>query len=304
MNSLQNQFSEAWDQMYDKLDSWIESLVTNLPNIIIAVVVFLIALILARYTNKLLLRALEKTTLQQSMRRVIARISAIVVVIPALFLILGILNLSKALNTVLAGAGVMGLAVGLALQSALANTYSGIVLSYIKKIKIGDWVKTNDYEGEVVDIDLRALTIKQKDNNLVFIPNKQVIENPFKNYSSTPQSRVILECGVGYGSDLEEVQELTVNTIIDNFEVPETPEDVLFLYREFGGSSINFEIRFWINSSSGLEVAKAKSKAIILIKKAYKKADINIPFPMRTLDFGNQLDRFFESNEKETTNEK
>ncbi|MBE14928.1 MAG: mechanosensitive ion channel domain-containing protein [Dokdonia sp.] len=304
MNSLQNQFSEAWDQMYDKLDSWIESLVTNLPNIIIAVVVFLIALILARYTNKLLLRALEKTTLQQSMRRVIARISAIVVVILALFLILGILNLSKALNTVLAGAGVMGLAVGLALQSALANTYSGIVLSYIKKIKIGDWVKTNDYEGEVVDIDLRALTIKQKDNNLVFIPNKQVIENPFKNYSSTPQSRVILECGVGYGSDLEEVQELTVNTIIDNFEVPETPEDVLFLYREFGGSSINFEIRFWINSSSGLEVAKAKSKAIILIKKAYKKADINIPFPMRTLDFGNQLDRFFESNEKETTNEK
>lgn len=290
--------------MYDKLDSWIESLVTNLPNIIIAVVVFLIALILARYTNKLLLRALEKTTLQQSMRRVIARISAIVVVILALFLILGILNLSKALNTVLAGAGVMGLAVGLALQSALANTYSGIVLSYIKKIKIGDWVKTNDYEGEVVDIDLRALTIKQKDNNLVFIPNKQVIENPFKNYSSTPQSRVILECGVGYGSDLEEVQELTVNTIIDNFEVPETPEDVLFLYREFGGSSINFEIRFWINSSSGLEVAKAKSKAIILIKKAYKKADINIPFPMRTLDFGNQLDRFFESNEKETTNEK
>ena len=304
MNSLQNQFSEAWDQMYDKLDSWIASLVTNLPNIIIAVVVFLIALILARYTNKLLLRALEKTTLQQSMRRVIARISAIVVVILALFLILGILNLSKALNTVLAGAGVMGLAVGLALQSALANTYSGIVLSYIKKIKIGDWVKTNDYEGEVVDIDLRALTIKQKDNNLVFIPNKQVIENPFKNYSSTPQSRVILECGVGYGSDLEEVQELTVNTIIDNFEVPETPEDVLFLYREFGGSSINFEIRFWINSSSGLEVAKAKSKAIILIKKAYKKADINIPFPMRTLDFGNQLDRFFESNEKETTNEK
>lgn len=303
MNSFQNQFSDAWEQMYDKLDSWIEALVLNLPNIIIAVVVFLIALLLARFTNKLLLRALKKTSLQQSMRRVIAKISAVVVVVLALFLILGILNLSKTLNTVLAGAGVMGLAVGLALQGALANTYSGIVLSYIKNIKIGDWVKTNDYEGEVVDIDLRALTLKQKDNNLVYIPNKQVIENPIKNFSSTPQSRVILECGVGYGSDLDQVQELTIQTIIDNFEVPETAEDVLFLYREFGGSSINYEIRFWINSSSGLEVAKAKSKAIMLIKKAYNDAGINIPFPMRTLDFGNQLDRFFETDQQQTTNQ-
>jgi len=208
----------------------------------------------------------------------------------AIFLILGILDLDKTLNTILAGAGVMGLAVGLALQSALANTYSGIVLSYIKNVKNGDWIQSNGYEGEIIDVDFRAVTLKQKDNNLVYIPNKLVVENPVKNFSSTSRSRVILENGVAYNSNLELVKSLTTETIISNFDLPETAEDVLFLYRSFGDSAITYEIRFWINSYSALEVAKAKSKAMMLIKSAYDKEGIQIPFPMRTIDFGNQLD--------------
>jgi small conductance mechanosensitive channel len=211
------------------------------------------------------------------------------VVLLGLFLILGILNLDKTLNTVLAGAGVAGLAVGLALQGALANTYSGIVLSYVKYIKFGDWIETNDYEGEVVDIDLRAVTIKQVDNNLVYIPNKMVVENPIKNYSTTAQSRVILECGVAYDSDLNTVRDLVKKTIADNFDVVENKEDVLFLYREFGDSSINFETRFWIDSTSALEVAKAKTEAMILIKAAFDENGIEIPFPIRTLDMPEKL---------------
>ena len=202
-----------------------------------------------------------------------------------LFLILGILDLSKTLNTILTGAGVAGLAVGLALQGALANTYSGIVLSYIKHLKFGDWIQTNNYSGEIVDIDLRSVTIKEIDNNLVYIPNKLVLENPIKNFSSTAQSRVILECGVGYSSDLEFVRELVIKTIVENFEAVETTKEVIFLYTGFGDSSINFQTRFWINSTSGLEVLKAKTNAIIAIKKAFDANDINIPFPIRTLDF-------------------
>jgi len=283
-------FNKAWDEMYDKIASWADAFVINLPNIIIAVFVFIISLLLARYLSKLLQRLLTKTTIQQSMRRVLGRLLAFFVIGIALFLILGILDLNKTLNTILAGAGVLGLAVGLALQSALANTYSGIVLSYIKNIKNGDWIQSNGYEGEIIDVDFRAVTLRQKDNNLVYIPNKLVVEQPVKNFSSTSRSRVILKNGVAYNSDLDFVKRLTIDTIISNFDLPETDEDVLFLYREFGDSSITYEIRFWINSYSALEVAKAKSKAMILIKKAYDKEGIQIPFPMRTLDFGNQLD--------------
>lgn len=281
---MKSKFETAFEEMLNKLDSWLNALVMNLPNLALGLIVFIISLFLARYIRKGMRRVLDRSSLQDSMKNLLARITAVAVVLFGLFLVLGILNLSKALNTVLAGAGVAGLAVGLALQGALANTYSGIVLSMIKQVKFGDWIKTNGYEGEVVDLNLRALTLKEIDNNLVYIPNKMVIENPIKNYSTTSQSRVILECGIAYNSDLLQVRDLVRDTIASHFDFIEGKEEVIFLYKEFGGSSINFEVRFWINSTSALELAKAKSEAMIQIKAAFDKEGIEIPFPIRTLN--------------------
>lgn len=296
---MKNQFLEAWSKMTEKLLSWLDALIINIPNIIIAIVIFIAAIFISKYVNKLTLKILDKGNLQKSMKEVIAKLMAIITILLGLFLILGILDLSKALNTLLAGAGVAGLAVGLALQGAMANTYSGIILSYIKFVKLGDWIQSNGFDGEIVNIDLRAITLKQVDNNLVYIPNKQVVENPIKNYSKTKKSRVIINCGVGYDSDLEFVKELTTKTITDNFNSVKTKDEVLFLYREFGDSSINFELRYWINSTSGLEVAKSKTTAIILLKKAFDKNNITIPFPIRTLDIPN-----LKFNNKELTTTK
>ncbi len=281
---MKSKFETAFEEMLNKLDSWLNALVMNLPNLALGLIVFIISLFLARYIRKGMRRVLDRSSLQDTMKNLLARITAVAVVLLGLFLVLGILNLSKALNTVLAGAGVAGLAVGLALQGALANTYSGIVLSMIKQVKFGDWIKTNGYEGEVVDLNLRALTLKEIDNNLVYIPNKMVIENPIKNYSTTSQSRVILECGIAYNSDLLQVRDLVRDTIASHFDFIEGKEEVIFLYKEFGGSSINFEVRFWINSTSALELAKAKSEAMIQIKAVFDKEGIEIPFPIRTLN--------------------
>ncbi|WP_149304515.1 mechanosensitive ion channel family protein [Pareuzebyella sediminis] len=282
---MKEQFENAWSEMIAKLESWFDALILNLPNILIAIFVFIIALISSRYISNGVSRLLDKTKLQASMKSLLSKMVSIAVVLLGIFLVLGILNLSRALNTILAGAGVVGLAVGLALQGALANTYSGIVLSYIKHIKFGDWIETNGFEGEVVDLDLRSVTLKQPDNNLVYLPNKLVVENPIKNFSTTAQSRVILNCGVEYSSDLEFVRNLVQNTILENFGSIDNRDEIIFLYQEFGDSSINFETRFWIESTSALEVAKAKTDAMIFIKKAFDENNINIPFPIRTLDF-------------------
>src|SRR5690606_21036884 len=208
---------DAWEEMIKRLTSWVDNLIVNLPNIILALFVFTIVILLSKYVTKITWKLLEKSSLQKSMKNLIAKLISILVILAGLFLVLGILDLSKTLNTILAGAGVAGLAVGLALQGALTNTYSGIVLSYIRHIKFGDWIESNDYEGEVIDIDLRAVTIKQSDNNLVYIPNKLVLENPIRNFSTTAQSRVILKCGVSYSSNLEFVRDLVCKTIISNF---------------------------------------------------------------------------------------
>ncbi|TRZ45141.1 mechanosensitive ion channel family protein [Robertkochia solimangrovi] len=289
MEKLEKQLFQAWGKMIDQIGSWLEKIVVNLPNFVIACIVFGISFLLSRYVNNFMLRILKRTSMQDTVKHVTARLTSISIIMVGIFLALGIMNLNKMLTSLLAGAGVAGLAVGLALQGTLANTFSGIVLSFVKHVKMGDWIESNSYQGEVVDIDLRTTTLKQVDNNLVSIPNRMVIENPVKNYSVTAQSRVILTCGVTYDADLDLVREVVVNTIIDNFEDVGNKQGVMFFYTEFGDSSINFEVRFWIHSTSGIEILKARGEAIVAIKKAFDKNGISIPFPIRTIDFSNKL---------------
>lgn len=285
---MEDQLTSSWDKMIKKLESWFDDFVVNLPNLLLAILIFSASFFLSNYINKLILKLLDKTKMQRSIKVMISKIIAIVVIVVGLILALGILNLNKVLTTMLAGAGVAGLAIGLALQGTLSNTFSGIVLSVVDNIKIGDWVTTNDFSGEVVEINLRNTTIKETDNNFVYIPNKLVVESTLKNFSSTPFSKVILNCGVGYESDLQLVKDITVAVLKENFTEAENSE-VQFFYTEFGDSSINFQVRFWIPAKRQIEINEAKGKAIMLLKSTFDQHQINIPFPIRTLNFTNPI---------------
>lgn len=286
---MKEQFSTAFGNLIDKLQGWFNTTIEYIPNFILAILVMITSYFAAKYISKFVGKLVSKKIEQASIKNAIARVSAVVVVALGLFIALGVMNLGKALTSLLAGAGVVGLAIGLALQGTLANTFAGLILSFRKKIQIGDWVETTGFAGEVMDINLKDFTLKESDNNIVVIPNKTILENPLKNYSLTTRMRVFIECGVGYESDLEIVEELTKNVIANTFEQVKFADDVEFYYTEFGGSSINYLCRFWIDAESMLEKMRAKTKAIIEIKKAYDKEGINIPFPIRTLQFDNKL---------------
>jgi small conductance mechanosensitive channel len=281
-------FNDSIEGIWFKLGEWTDSLILSLPNFILAVLVFILFIVAAKYIGKLLDKILRFRVRQDSIREITIKIAKVIVIAIGFFVALGLLNLNTILTSVLAGAGVVGLAIGLALQGTLNNTFSGIILSFLPELQIGDWIENNGYAGRVVEINLRSIVIKESDNNLVVIPNSQVIDAPFKNFSRTSRSRVMLDCGVGYNSNLEEVKRLTVDTIKNLFP-PQKNEEVEFMYKEFGDSSINFVVRFWTNVTSNREILMAKSTAIINIKKVYDEHGINIPFPIRTIEFNNQL---------------
>ncbi|MBU2938593.1 mechanosensitive ion channel family protein [Lacinutrix sp. C3R15] len=286
---MKAQLQAAVESLIEKLEGWFTTTVEMIPNLLLAILVMLVAYFTAKYVRKFVTKIASKKITQDSISIIIGKVAAIAVVAAGLFLALGILNLGKTLTSLLAGAGVVGLAVGLALQGTLSNTFAGLVLSFKKKIEIGNWVETMGFSGEVIDINLKDFTLKEADNNMVIIPNKTILENPLKNYSLTTKMRVMLECGVGYESDLEKVEQLTKQTIANTFNQVKGPNDVEFYYTEFGGSSINYLCRFWIDAENALEKLKSKSRAIIEIKKAYDKEGINIPFPIRTLQFDSKL---------------
>lgn len=282
--NLQDSVKGIWD----KLEGWLDTIILGLPNFLLAVVVFIIFVFLAKYVGKIFDKIFARSIKQDSIRQMATKVIKAIVILIGFFIALGLLNLDTVLTSVLGAAGVVGLAIGLALQGTLNNTFSGLILSFLPELQIGDWVETNGFAGSVMEINLRNIVIKQSDNNYVIIPNGKIIEEPFKNYSRTARSRVFVNCGVGYSSDLEMVRDLTIETIEDIFP-QRGNEEVELMFQEFGDSSINYVLRFWTDVTKNRDILIAQNTAIIAIKKAYDAKGINIPFPIRTIDFTNKL---------------
>lgn len=280
--------NESIGNLWVKLAAWLDSLILALPNFVTALLVFILFFIFSKYAARVLNKVLRYKVKQDSIREITVKVFKVIIILVGFFVALGILQLNTVLTSVLAGAGVVGLAIGLALQGTLNNTFSGVILSFLPELQIGDWIETNSYAGEVLEINLRSIIIKEADNNFVVIPNSKIIEEPFKNFSRTPRSRITLNCGVAYNSDLELVKKLTLDTLKQLYP-PRGNEEVEFMYNEFADSSINFVARFWTDVTKNRDILIARSQAIIAIKKIFDEYDINIPFPIRTIDFTNKL---------------
>lgn len=285
MENFTEQLSSSYDKMIEKLGSWIDIIVLQFPNLVIALFVGAVAYFMSSYIRKIAVKATSRFTDNKTVLNLISNLTAVVFSIFVLFTILGIFDLGGTINKILATAGVLGLAVGLALQDPMNNLFSGVFMSVRELYKIGDVVETNGYFGTIVNIDLRATKILQPTGQEVVIPNKEVIQKPLRNYTVTGQRRVDVSCGVSYGDDLDKVEKLVIDAINDNIDVIDN-KAVDVVYNEFGSSSINFVARFWIDNTGQRDYLKAQSVVIKAIKKAFDDNDVMIPFPITTLDFG------------------
>lgn len=279
------QFNESFNNLADKLQGWINDAVVAIPNLVLAAIVLALGIFLARYVNKYASRVVRRFSSQGAVNRLISSIITTIFVLFVIMVVLSILQLDTALQSLLAGAGVAGLAIGLALQDPIVNLFSGVMMSTKKSFHLGDLVETNGYFGKIKNINLRSTIIETLQGQEVIIPNKTSYQNPFTNYSTMRQRRVDISCGVSYGDDLEKVRDLCIRTIQETIDIKEQTEVELF-FKEFGDSSINFTLRFWLSDPSQKNYLKAQSESIIAIKKAFDNNDIVIPFPIRTLDFG------------------
>jgi small conductance mechanosensitive channel len=279
------------DQVYGdvmgKLSKWAEAFAEMLPNIVVAILVLGLFWLAARLACGASDRALKRFDTHQAARDLISRIIRIAVLLAGFVVALGVMNLDKALASILAGAGIVGLALGFAFQDLAGNLISGVGLAIHQRwpFKIGDVVDTNDVFGVVEKIYLRTSIIRTLDGKMAVIPNKQIYQNKVMNYSASGTRRVDLECGVSYGDDLEKVHQVVTESL-SGIEKRDTSRDVEVFFTGFGSSSINLVGRFWVDYAKHPDFLDAQSRAVIAVKKAFDANDIVIPFPIRTLDFG------------------
>jgi small conductance mechanosensitive channel len=285
MKNWIDNFRESFSHLKDKLASWVNEIIVLIPNLILAAIVLGIGIFLSRYVNRYVGKTISRFSNHRAVNRLVSSVITTIFVLLIIFIVLSILKLDTALQSLLAGAGVAGLAIGLALQDPIINLFSGVMMSTKRSFNLGDVVETNDYFGCISNINLRSTILRTNDGQDVVIPNKNVYQNPLKNYTSSNERRVVVNCGVSYGDDLEKAKSIAIEAIKNAVETKEDHSIELF-FTAFGDSSINFVIHFWIADYHQKAYLAAKSQAIIAIKKAFDEHEITIPFPIRTLDFG------------------
>ncbi len=268
-----------------KLKEWLEKLIAMLPNFVIAILVLVAFFLLARLARKLVSQLLSKISDKQELNKLFSNLSYLIVLGLGVFLALGILNLSTIVTSLLAGAGIIGLALAFAFQDISANFVSGIFIAFQKPFQVGDIIEAEGHTGKVSEISLRITTITTFQGLEVMIPNKELFQGTVVNFTNTKERRVDLAVGVSYGDDLRKVKDLTLKTVKE-LSCIDKSKDVTLFYNEFGSSSINFAVRFYAKSAQQVDYLTAQSEAIMSVKEAFDSNDITIPFPIRTLDFG------------------
>lgn len=277
---------KVWDLLSGKVMGWVRDFVLLLPNLMVAVLALLGFWLAAKLARGVLHRFLRRVSPNAQVNQLVGQTVFLAVLITGLFVALGILGLQKTVASLLAGAGIIGLALGFAFQDIAANLMAGIYLNIQHPFRAGHLIESKEFFGVVKRIHLRWTEVRNPQGQLVLIPNKQVFENPILNYSATGRRRIDIRIGVSYGDDLEKVKQVGLRAV-EQVSTRKPDTEVELFFEEFGESSIDLVVRFWIDfTSSQADYLQARSEAIERLKRAFDENGITMPFPTRTLDFG------------------
>jgi len=277
--------NQAYNLLVDKLSGWLNTAIKMLPNLVAAILILVVFYGLGWLIRKAVSRALNKVTNNKAVIGLLETIAGVVVIAAGIFVALGVLNLDGTVTSLLAGVGVIGLALGFAFQDIAANLMAGIIVSIRRPFVIGGLIESKGYYGYVNDVNLRCTMVRTTQGQLVYIPNKDLLSTPFTNYTWNKERRIDLSCGVSYADDLEKVQKLGIETI-QNLDFVLDSRPVQLVFKTFGGSSIDFDLRFWVRFEKNFDFKDGRSEAIIALKKAFDENDIDIPWPIRSVEFG------------------
>ncbi|ACB49560.1 unknown [Crocosphaera subtropica ATCC 51142] len=180
-------------------------------------------------------------------------------------------------------ASVLGVGIGLGLQGIAKEFVSGLVLIFERPIQVGDFVEVDQLMGTVERISVRSTEIRTLDQISVILPNSRFLESEVINWShSSPISRLKIPVGVAYGSNLEAVRRVLIDTAKNHRDILSMPSPQVF-FSEFGDSSLNFNLLVWI--SKPYKQFQIKSDLYFKIDTQFRQEGIEIPFPQRDVHF-------------------
>lgn len=243
------------------------------PNVLSAILILVLGVMLGRWLGALTMRRLEKRDMDPPLRMLIVR--AIRLAILALTLLLIADNLEIKVLPLIAGLGVAGVGVGLAMQGVLSNLVAGLTIIFVKKFRVGEYIEINGVHGQVDIIELFSTTLVHPDRSRVIIPNRKIVGEIIHNYGKVRQ--LDLSVGVAYSTDLNRALELAREVIAKNPRVLKEPTAVIGT-AALGDSSVTLAVKPWTTVMDYMPAQAELNKALL---ERFREAGIEIPFPQR-----------------------
>lgn len=232
------------------------------------------------FKRALVQRVLARTSLDPGVRDSVGTIARYLFVTIGLLVVFQTVGIDLSTLTVIAGA--LSVGIGFGLQTITNNLISGVIILFERPIKVGDRIEIGAVDGDVVDISIRATTVRTSDNIAIIVPNSQFISSTVINWSHTDRLvRFQVPVGVSYDADPEAVRAVLLGVAAAHPGVLAEPAPVV-LFEAFGDSAMMFKLGVWTTDYVARPAA-FRSELNFAIWHALKAAGIAIPYPQRDL---------------------
>lgn len=245
------------------------------PKLFTASVILAVGFFVTRWLLKLVARWLGKVELEPPVRDLLLRVLWLLIM--GMFLVMALSNLGVDLLPLIAGLGVAGAGIALAMQGVLGNLAAGLTIIFTKPFRVGEYVSMVGVEGRVEAIQLFSTKLSHPDLSRVVIPNRKIVGEILHNYGKIRQLDVVV--GVAYSTDLNAALAAVNDVLRANPRALQDPAPVVRV-RVLADSSINIEVKPWVNVPDYGAAYGEINKAVV---EEFRARKISIPFPQREI---------------------
>jgi small conductance mechanosensitive channel len=243
------------------------------PKVLVAVIILAAGVFVGRWLGRATDRMLTRLHLEPPVRLLLVRIVKVVVL--GLFAIMALQNLGVELLPLIAGLGVAGAGIALAMQGVLSNIVAGLTIIFTRPFRVGEYIAIVGVEGRVENISLFSSTLSHTDMSRVVIPNRKIVGEILHNYGNIRQLQVMV--GVAYDTELSHALAVIDEVLKLNARVLKDPVPVIQIAM-LADSSINIAVKPWTAVMDYVAVTGEVNRAIV---ESFRGRNIVIPFPQQ-----------------------
>ena len=270
------------DILWAQYDRYAEVLARMTPRLAVAVIALASTWAASRIAGMIIERIGRRLHLRTALTEVITMLVSALIWVIGILVASAIAFPSVTPADLLTALGLGSIAIGFAFKDIFENFFAGILILLREPFKLGDHIECGEIEGSVERISVRDSHVRQTDGQRVVVPNAKLFQNPVTVRTDLDLRRATIICGVAYGADADEAQRVIHDAVIAVDSVRDDVRDVQVFAHGFGASSVDFEVAWWTGSRP-LDIRTSRDQVVRAIKRALDEADIEIPFPQRTV---------------------